>query len=186
LSLGGDGPADARRLPGLITAASRGRLSPDLARLASQDVAFCAGYRPTCVGGDWFSMGVFLTDFCSQLPTDRAALDAAVAGRHAFEQVFERSPYEAACRAWDVPPAAEIRLPTGDTRVLLLSGELDSFSRPEWNEIWVSQLGSRAFSVTIPGQTHNVLGFSECALAVRAAWRENPAAPPNSRLCDRS
>ena len=183
-SLGGDGPEDAIRLPGVIAAAAAGRLSRQLARLVAEDPPFCAGYRPICGGGDTFAFGAFLTGFCEQMPVDLAALHQAVGDRPAWSQVFAHSPYDEACRAWGVSPSPPVEITEeSSVPVLLLTGELDSFSRPEWNQTWIDTLGERAWSVTLPGQTHNVLGFSQCAIDVRGTWREHPTERPPSPRC---
>ena len=177
-ALGGDGPQHVGAVPAMIAAAARGRLDSELAALAADDPAFCAGYIPLCRGQEDFALGSFLTDFCEQLPTDRTALEAAIAGRTAYEQVFARSPYEQACALWNVPHATPLSVEPTETPTLLMSGGLDSFSRPEWSRWLADRLGPSAWSVAIPGHTHNVLGSSECAITLRDAWRDlSPAAP---------
>ena len=182
-SLGGDGPDNAGQVPAMLAAARAGRLHPRLAKLAADDPAYCAGYIPMCVTD--FSLGLFLTDFCQQLPEDTAGLDAAIAGRPAYRQVFAESPYLEACRVWAVPRKPLPELTNPDPPILVLTGEYDSFSRPEWAKAWVRRLGNRAWSVTIPGQTHNVLGSSACAVAIRDAWRLHPSRQPDTS-CARS
>ena len=39
------------------------------------------------------------------------------------------------------------------------------------------------YVVTVPAQTHNVLGFTECSLAIRNAWVDDPEAPPADLSC---
>ena len=177
-SLGGDGPDNASQVPAMLAAARTGKLHPRLAKLAADDPAYCAGYTPMCVTD--FSLGLFLTDFCQQLPEDTGKLNAAVAGRPAYREVFAESPYLEACRVWAVPRKPLPELMNPELPILVLTGEYDSFSRPEWAEAWVRRLGDRAWSVTIPGQTHNVLGSSACAVAIRDAWRLHPSSPPDT------
>ncbi|MFT4108610.1 alpha/beta hydrolase [Propionicimonas sp.] len=181
-ALGGDGPEHVAAVPAMIAAAARGTLHPALARLATADPPFCSGYIALCRDRSRFALGLFLTDFCEQLPADRTRLDQAVAGRPAYRRAFAESPYEEACAAWDVPPAAPTTVAAGDTPALLLSGGLDSFSRPEWSADLAARLGDRAWSIAIPGHTHNVLGSSECAIALRDEWRAAPPAAP-TRSC---
>ena len=185
-ALGGDGPDNLRLLPRIITDAARGVLSPDLARLVAADPVFCAGYRPLCTGQDGFGLGVYLTVLCrDQLPfVDSAALSAAANGEPAYQTVFVNSPYRTACAAWDVPaadPATHESIRTG-VPLLLLTGQFDSFSAPAWAQTRAGRL-EHAWAVTVAGQTHNVLGFSECAIATRNAWRQAPMSPPSSDVC---
>jgi len=39
------------------------------------------------------------------------------------------------------------------------------------------------YVVIVPAQTHNVLGFTECVIAIRNAWVEAPDAPPTDTSC---
>jgi hypothetical protein len=181
-ALGGDGPRNVEDVPGMISAAAHGRLDPNLAELAALDPPFCAGYIPLCQTGSRFSLGLFLTDFCGQLPSDRSELNRAIAGRPAYQRVFGDSPYEQACTVWRTPARAEVRLSGPSIPLLFLSGEYDSFARPEWARAWAARLAPNAWSVTIPGHTHNVLGSSDCAISLRNDWRNNPTRPP-SRQC---
>ena len=177
-ALGGDGPEHVGAVPAMIAAAARGRLHPALAGLAAADPPFCSGYIAMCRDRSTFALGLFLTDFCDQLPSDRSRLEEAVASRSAYRRAFAESPYEEACRAWSVPSADPTSVATSDVPTLLLSGGLDSFSRPEWSNRLAQRLGPRAWSVAIPGHTHNVLGSSECAITLRDNWRAAPPAAP--------
>lgn len=179
-ALGGDGPENVKAVPAIIAAAARGRLHPSLAALATAESPYCLGYVPLCRDRSNFALGLFLTDLCEHLPTDRTALDTAIAGRPSYRQAFGNSPYEEACAAWNVPPAATIAVSANGTPTLLMSGGLDSFSRPEWSERLAHLLGPTAWSVAIPGHTHNVLGSSQCAISVRDRWRRNPPAAPET------
>ena len=179
-ALGGDGPRNVRYVPRMIAAAANGRLDPHLLSLAVNDPPFCAGYIPLCQNRPQYSLGAFLTDFCEQLPSDRAALERAIAGRPAYRKVFGESPYQEACAIWRVPSAPAKAAAPSLTPALLLTGEYDSFSRPEWAHAWAKQFRPASWSVSIPGQTHNVLGSSDCAIAVRNAWRNNPGRLPDN------
>jgi hypothetical protein len=181
-ALGGDGPRNINVLPGIISSAAHGRLDPHLGELAASDPPFCAGYLPLCQGRSMFALGLFMTDFCEQLPADRSALIRAIAGRPAYQQVFGDSPYEEACAGWRVPAGARVTLVGPNVPLLFLTGEYDSFARPEWARTWAATLGPTSWSVAIAGQTHNVLGSSDCAISLRNEWRANPTQPPE-RTC---
>lgn len=184
-SLGGEGPQNLTRLPHLITEAASGNLDPHLADLVARDPVFCAGYRPQCLNMDGFALGVYLTVFCKEaLPgVDQAALRTAVANKPAYEQVFARSPYVKACAPWNTP-GAEASTPANPngTPLLLLPGQFDSFSRPEWSEAY-SRDWEQTWTFTVPNNTHNTLGYDECGVSVRNAWAESPATAPNVNLC---
>ncbi len=184
-SLGGEGTENLTWLPRTITDAAAGQLNSHLADLVASDPLFCAGYRPQCRNMDGFALGAYLTVLCQeQLPgVDPAALGKAVASQPAYEQVFARSPYVEACERWDTPgtetpPAAD---PNGAS-LLLLPGQFDSFSRPEWSEAHAGQW-QHAWMFPAPNNTHNTLGYDECGLSIRNAWASTPTAAPDPALC---
>ena len=184
-SLGGEGSSNLSWLPRVITDAAAGRLDPHLADLVAGDPPFCAGYRPQCRNMKGFALGVYLTSLCKeQLPgLDKSALSDAVAGQPAYQQVFERSPYADACDDWDTPgdkaaPPANLH----GTALLLLPGQFDSFSRPEWSRAETDE-HQHVWTFTAPNNTHNTLGYDECALSVRNAWVNTPDAAPDPALC---
>ena len=184
-SLGGEGPTNLSWLPRIITDASEGHLHPHLADLVATDPPFCAGYRPQCLNMGQFALGVYLTSLCKeQLPgLDDDALRDAIAGDPAYQQVFERSPYADACDAWDTPGATEP--PSTDphgTALLLIPGQFDSFSRPEWSRVH-ADASHDVWAFTAPNNTHNTLGYDECALSVRNAWATAPQDPPDPSQC---
>lgn len=184
-SLGGEGPENLTWLPQLIGDAAVGRLNGHLADLVASDPTFCAGYRPACRGKDGFSQGVYLTALCKeQLPAlDQAALGELVAGDPAYQQVFTRSPYVEACSVWDTP-GAEAPAPADPrgTPLLLLPGQFDSFSRPQWSEARAEEW-KLAWAFIAPNNTHNTLGYDECGLSVRNAWIATPTNSPDPALC---
>lgn len=186
-ALGGDGPANLTQLPSIIEAAAAGRLEPHLATLVANDPLFCAGYRPLCSGQARFSLGTYLSTFCrDELPyIEPASLTQAVAGDPAYRAVFANSPYLAACKAWPVTQAPRPpQDPHTKAPLLLMSGQFDSFSPPALTNARAADFGT-ATSVTVPGTTHNVLGFADCALTIRNEWTFAPTVPV-SQTCDQS
>jgi hypothetical protein len=96
----------------------------------------------------------------------RASADGSrlAAGDPAYQQVFTRSPYVEACAVWDTPgtEAPAPAMPHG-TPLLLLPGQFDSFSGPQWS---IARAGEheQAWAFTAPNNTHNTLGYDECAI----------------------
>ncbi|MDP9299387.1 MAG: alpha/beta hydrolase [Actinomycetota bacterium] len=180
-ALGGDGPENLSSLPAMIVAAADGRLSPRLATIEASDPPFCAGYRPLC-SGQGFSLGAYLSVFCSdEAPfVDQTALEAAAGDDPAFQAVFARDPYLAACAVWDVPASdPTVHQPVyTDVPLLLLLGQFDSFS-----PLSIAREGAKTFDnvevLEIPGQTHNALGFNDCPIAIRNDWIREPTSPPD-------
>jgi TAP-like protein len=98
--------------------------------------------------------------------------------------VFGDNPYLAACVAWAVPPGEDSVHQTfgGSVPLLVLAGQFDAFVP----DLLVTQsLSDRrnTYIVRVPAQTHNVLGFTECAIAIRNAWVDHPEAPPADTTC---
>jgi pimeloyl-ACP methyl ester carboxylesterase len=185
-ALGGDGPTNAGQLPATIAAAAAGEATPWLLATIAQDPIFCAGYRPFCIGQDGFSLGVYLTEFCrDQAPfIDDDTLNAAADGDPVYEAVFVHSPYRQACEVWDVPAAdpAVARPVDTDVPLLMLPGQFDSFSPPLVAEAQTARL-PMAWTIGVPGQTHNTLGFAECAITARNQWARDPTTPPDEDAC---
>jgi len=40
-----------------------------------------------------------------------------------------------------------------------------------------------AWALTIAGQTHNVLGFSDCTISIRNQWTLHPDQAPDTHQC---
>ena len=182
--LGGDGPANVAELPSTIAEAAAGGVSDQLLRILGNDPTLCAGYRPLCMQGGSFSLGAYLSILCrDDAPfLDLATVDADPAP--AYRTVFGDNPYLAACVAWAVPPGDDVvHHPLGGSLPLLvLVGQFDAFV-PE--SLVRQSLSGRpnTYLVSVPAQTHNVLGFTECAIAIRNAWVDHPETPPADTSC---
>jgi pimeloyl-ACP methyl ester carboxylesterase len=182
--LGGDGPANLADLPATIASAAVGGVSEQLVRIVGSDPTLCAGYRPTCPYTGSFSLGAYLSILCRD---DAPFIDlAAVDGdpTPAYHTVFGDNPYLAACVPWAVPRAADaVHHPLGGTLpVLVLAGQFDAFVP---DKLITQSLSNRpaTYLVRVPAQTHNVLGFTECTVAIRNAWVDHPEAPPADTSC---
>jgi len=114
---------------------------------------------------------------------DQDALHDAVTGQPAYEQVFQHSPYLEACKDWHTP-GHQVKPPANlnGSALLLLPGQFDSFSRPEWSRAETKE-HQHVWTFTAPNNTHNTLGYDECALAVRNAWINTPDDAPDPALC---
>jgi pimeloyl-ACP methyl ester carboxylesterase len=182
--LGGDGPANVAELPPTIASAAVGGVSDQLVTILASDPTLCAGYRPICPHGGSFSLGAYLSILCrDDAPfLDMAAVDADPTP--AYHAVFGDNPYLAACVPWAVPPADDVvHQPLGGSLPLLvLVGQFDAFVP---DTLVTRSLSPRlnTYLVRVPAQTHNVIGFTECAIAIRNAWVDHPEAPPAETSC---
>ncbi len=114
---------------------------------------------------------------------DRATLDRVIGGDVTYQQVFGSAPWSEACPAWNTP--GDTPSPPADPQgsALLLPGQFDSYSRPEWSRRHARRW-DHTWVFTAPNNTHNTLGYDACALSVRNAWvlADTPA-PPDPTLC---
>jgi pimeloyl-ACP methyl ester carboxylesterase len=182
--LGGDGPANVHELPATIASAADGDVSDQVVRILSRDPTLCAGYRPLCLDAGSFSLGSYLSILCrnDEPFVDLTALDSDP--RPPVEVVLGDNPYLAACDPWHVPPAdEEVSEPVGGTYPLLvLTGELDSFV-PHASVAQSVSDRQDTHVLQVPAQTHNVIGFADCAITIRNAWVDRPDAPPADTSC---
>lgn len=162
--LAGDGPVFVPDLPRVITAAADGRVHPTLAAAVAADPDICFGHRPICPQPG-FSMGAYFAQKCPELGPAAAENDPL------YRQVLADSAYVEACEVWDVEAADPA--PAPDEPRLVLIGDLDSWSRPEWFED----------TLVVRGATHDVSGSSQCVHNVRNPWIADPAEAPNPRHC---
>ena len=98
--------------------------------------------------------------------------------------MFVQSPYRQACQAWNVPaadPAVAEPVET-DLPLLMLPGQFDSFSPPALAQAQAARL-PMAWTIGVPGQTHNTLGFAEYAITARNQWAQDPTTPPAENAC---
>jgi pimeloyl-ACP methyl ester carboxylesterase len=182
-ALGGDGPSNATRLPAAIAEASAGQPSRFLAEILANDPVLCAGYRPLCPRQPrTFSLGVYLDVLCGDIAPFLDEDQIAVTVRDSpYRSLFEDNPYLAACDVWATPPSeASFHEPFAtDLPVLIMVGRLDSYSSPSAAMSAAATLPN-GFVVEVPGQTHNVLGFTECTLDIRNAFINDPETRPDT------
>jgi pimeloyl-ACP methyl ester carboxylesterase len=177
-SLGGDGPANARQIVATVVAASNGVASDHLLRLLANDLTLCAGFRPQCLTVHPFSLGTYLTVLCRD---DAPSIDPSTPvpdGSHAtYDELFANHPYLTMCAAWDVPAAEQATNAAveSDVPILILTGQFDAFSPAPVAAEAASTLPN-AIVVEVPGLTHNVIGFADCAISMRNAFIEDPEA----------
>jgi pimeloyl-ACP methyl ester carboxylesterase len=186
-ALGGDGPANATRLPGALALVAAGEPAALFGEILANDPTFCAGYRPLCPRETAdFSLGVYLTVLCRDLvPFSNDGEVGEQLGESPYRRMFDDNPYIDACEEWDVPtgdPGVHQPFST-DLPVLLLTGRLDSFSSAAAAEEVAASL-PRARALDVPAQTHNVLGFTECTLAIRNQWINDPNGAPDTACLD--
>lgn len=133
--------------------------------------------------GDSTSVALHLGVYCSE---DLPFTDSVRAVRNARGTIMGdryHLEYRAACREWPMPPASgEMRQPwRSDIPVLLLSGQRDPVTPPEYGERVARHL-SRARHIVIPGGGHAEQGA--CKTQVVVAFLDDPARDLTSTCLD--
>ena len=185
-ALGGDGPENARRLPAMIERAAHGEVDLTLARILGSNSPLCVGYRPGCGDRAHFMLAQYLTVMCRDIvpfdvPPTAALLAADTVG---WASLYGDDPVRAVCPAWDVPPAdPSIAEPvTSEVPMLVYTGEFDSWSARPLAEAALASLPN-AHYYELAGQTHNVMGFTNCSVVMRNEWLDDPLSPPPDTSC---
>ena len=90
----------------------------------------------------------------------------------------------AMCEAWNVPAGDPVEAEPLRSSVpaLLLSGDLDPVTPPEWAADSLQYL-SRAYHVVWPGIAHGVLFANSCADEVARVFLDNPDQDPSGTSC---
>ena len=167
------------RLPGSVRAVAEGRLDSHLRGLIQDSVSTLLDDSisdPVATSVDCHDAG----------PVSREAAEAQlrlypdVAGYKALDWDYH------ACRFWASDHADEVfRSPvTARVPTLLLAGEFDPVTPPEWAELAADSLESASVFV-FPAIGHGVLDSHMCATALISAFFEDPDSPRPPECLDR-
>ncbi len=85
------------------------------------------------------------------------------------------------CQDWtgSAPDARENQPVTSDIPSLILAGEFDPITPPEWGRMTAGHLANSYF-YEFPGNGHWVARSSRCALSIVIAFLDNPLIPPDA------
>jgi pimeloyl-ACP methyl ester carboxylesterase len=188
-SLLGSGSNPIAGIPRAIGAAADGKVDLAIASALANGGAFCTGYLPISDGGaacrEGFSLGASLSVLCrDEAPfVDASALRAA-ADLPGLSEAFGTNPLLAACSVWDVKPAGRgiHESVTSAIPTLLLTGPFDPFGPSALAKRLAAGL-AKGFILTIPGESHNTLGYKDCPIGIRNAWIDDPSSPPADTAC---
>jgi len=130
--------------------------------------------------------GLAFTVFCSesaQFTTEAKALAHAKSVLPGFpDDVLRVQPKQCRlfqeCPAWDVPDAgASMSAPVeSDLPVLIMEGDFDAATAPEWVDVVTPGLANSQF-VAFPLTGHAVLGKSACSIEIFNAFLDDPTKP---------
>ena len=126
-----------------------------------------------------FTWGLRLSIWCGEeMPfEDSSQVEDQTSPGWGLGGIDERTASVAMCKAWNVA-AADPRenLPVkSDVPVLVLSGEFDPDTPPQWARAMAANLTHARF-VLMPGQTHGA-GFNRCGGTIEPAFLRDPSAP---------
>ena len=122
------------------------------------------------------NVSVNCSDEAALLDDDQAEeIEALVEERPLYEQFIGAG--ASICEVWDVPPApAGYNDPvTSDIRTLVLAGEFDPVTPPEWSRSAADHLEDAAY-VEFPGLGHGEVFAHECPRSIFRAFIDDPDA----------
>lgn len=125
-----------------------------------------------------FTWGLRLSVWCGEeAPFEDAARSNAQVSPHVgLAGIDERTASPKVCGAWGVAPAPAIEnAPVAtDVPVLVLSGEFDPDTPPDWGRGLLAHLPHGRF-VSMPGRSHGA-GFDRCGATLEVAFLKDPQA----------
>lgn len=138
--------------------------------------------------GEFFSYGMHLSVQChEEVPfADEQAVAEAAAAEARLTEFFNGAsnigpPVFALCELWQAgeAPALENEPVTSSVPTLVLAGEYDPITPPEWGRRAAEQLDAVGF-VEFPGVGHAASVSGDCPLEVALAFYDDPTAPPDT------
>ncbi len=165
-------------LAGQVTSAA-----PVAVDLAS-DTGDCLGEVANCEN---VSLGALYSIICrDEVPALRQmTLFGAMALGPAYAIDFRTGALDAVCQAWtDIPssPGRGTSI-TGHIPTLVMRGTLDPYSASLADVRAVAGSNPMLWTLAIPNQSYNILGYDDCPRAIRSAWIDNPTGPPADTTC---
>lgn len=181
-SAGGANTVVALRSVAAVLDGSMAATDSPVVALAS-DTGDCLGLLANCEGPN---LGVLYSALCRDFANpDAGVLLPSLDGRPAYADMFSPSPLLAPCQAWNVAPAAPFPGTgvTGGVPTLVLRGEFDPYSASLADVAKAAAGAPTLFTLDIPNQTYNTLGYTECPRSIRNAWIDAPTATPADTSC---
>jgi hypothetical protein len=116
---------------------------------------------------------------------DHQRLERAIAGRSAYQALFDPGPLVDACGGWPVgtSDAARPGSITGGVPSLIMRGWFDPLSAPLADVTAAAGPAANTWVLEVPNQSVNAMGFAPCPRDIRDAWIDAPQAPPADTTC---
>lgn len=154
-----------------------------IAQLVKGDYTPLNDYAGSKLSPPFYSLGMRYSVWCrEEWPFEKRARIDAQAAAHPRLKDYEVQTLPAICRVWNIP-AAERRenLPVkSDIPTLILAGEYDAYTPPEWGRMAAANL-KNSFFFEVPWVGHGP-GFNSppCLGEMVAEFFSDPAKKPNS------
>lgn len=162
---------DPRRIP-LIPRAVGQALAGDYREMAN--------WITQAQGAPSFSWGLRLSVWCAEEAPfeDVARVAVQTDSRHGLGGVDERTASPAMCQAWKVAaaPAVENEPVRSETPTLILAGQFDPSTPPQWGRRLLPNM-PKAHFVELPGLSHGA-SFNACGGRMAFDFINDPASPP--------
>jgi pimeloyl-ACP methyl ester carboxylesterase len=164
------------RLPGLIYDAADGdytQIVNQLWKTGQVNNSFATGMAMSVLCREEAPFAGDLAQRSSQYPAAlRSQIDfSLLSGRLGLE----------VCKVWDVPaaPSSEEQPVAGSVFALILAGEYDPVTPPDWGRSAAAAL-ENAYFYELPGVGHGVLAGGTCPQGLMLAFLNNPSQPPDA------
>jgi pimeloyl-ACP methyl ester carboxylesterase len=139
-------------------------------------------YAESKLQPDFYSLGMRYSVWCrEEMPFQNRKKVSAQSSRYSKISGYEVQTLPDVCRIWKLPVAARIENQPVKSAIptLVVAGEFDAYTPPEWGKTTAANLAN-GFFVTVPWVGHGP-SFSSplCVSEMIAEFFNNPAAAPN-------
>jgi len=136
----------------------------------------------------FYSLGMRYSVWCGEeMPFQNAGKIAKQSTKYAYLKSYEVQTLPAICSIWNVPKANAIENEPvkSDVPALILAGEFDAYTPPEWGRKAASNL-KNSFFFEVPWLAHGP-GFSapQCLREMVADFFDNPSVSPKTECLER-
>lgn len=140
-----------------------------------------AGWIAQAQGPSGFTWGLRLSVWCREEAPfeDPALVGSQTDDGRGLGGMDGRTASPAMCRVWNVDPAPAVESEPvkSDIPTLILAGEFDPDTPPQWGRRLLANM-SRALFVEVPGRSHGA-SFNACGGRAAVDFIRDPAAPPS-------
>lgn len=157
-------------------------------RVSNGDYAPLQDYANDKLSPSFYSLGMRYSVWCrEEFPFESPRKIAAQSSLYPNLKGYEVQQLPAICGVWNIPPARAIenKPVTSDIPTLIIAGEYDAYTPPEWGRV-AAQTLPKSYFLELPWLAHGA-GFSapSCARETIADFFDNPAIAPKTDCVER-